>query len=148
MLNQEFKEFIELLNRNDVRYLVVDAYAVGFHGNPRYTKHIDIWIESTPDNARKLLTSIDAFGLGSLGLKIEDFLESGMVIQLGYAPVRIDLLTSLSGVTFSECYSKRVTEKVNDVDVTFIDRESLIQNKRMSGRLQDLADVEKLTLPE
>ena len=144
MLNQDFKDFIVLLNANSVKYLVVGGYAVGFHGCPRYTKDIDIWIESTPENAKKLLSVLNKFGFGSLGLKIDDFLNPYMVIQLGYAPVRIDLLTSLVSVIFKDCFSKRIIDSIDGVEVNFIDRESLIANKRTSGRLQDLADVEKL----
>jgi hypothetical protein len=144
MLNQDFKEFIVILNANDVRYLVVGGYAVGFHGSPRYTKDIDIWIESSQENANKILIALSQFGFGSLGLKVEDFVIPDMVIQLGYAPVRIDLLTSLAGVNFTDCFKRRVIEKVSDVNVNFIDLESLIINKRVSGRHQDLADVEKL----
>ena len=144
MLNQDFKEFIELLNENEVMYLVVGGYAVGFHGNPRYTKDIDIWIEATPENARKILTVLGCFGFGSLGLTVDDFLDPEMVIQLGYAPVRIDLLTSLAGIVFNDCYRLRITEKIDNITVNFIDRKSLIINKRASGRHQDLADAESL----
>lgn len=144
MLNQDFKEFIALLNENEVMYLVVGGYAVGFHGCPRYTKDIDIWLEATPKNAHRIITVLHKFGFGSLGLTVDDFLTPDMVIQLGYAPVRIDLLTSMAGIVFKDCYKKRVTEKIENIDVHFIDRDSLIINKRASGRYQDLADVEKL----
>jgi len=144
MLNQDFKEFIQSLNDNSVRYLVVGAYAVALHGYPRYTKDIDIWIESTQDNAARLIKALEQFGFGSLGLKEEDFLAPDQVIQLGYAPNRIDLITSLVGVEFGRCYESRVEVKIDELKVSFIDVENLKKNKTATGRLQDLADVENL----
>jgi hypothetical protein len=144
MLNQDFKEFIQSLNDNGVRYLVVGAYAVALHGYPRFTKDIDIWIESAEDNAARLMKALDEFGFGSVGLKEEDFLEPEQVIQLGYAPNRIDLITSLVGVEFGRCYEMRVEVSIDEVKVNFIDVENLKKNKKAAGRLQDLADVENL----
>lgn len=144
MFNQDFKEFIESLNANKVRYLVVGGYAVALHGHPRYTKDLDIWVEMRPENAEMLVNALDQFGLGSLGLKAEDFLQADQVIQLGYPPNRIDLLTSASGVDFNECYPDRQTVNLAGVDVDFIDIENLKQNKKAAGRLQDLADLENL----
>lgn len=144
MLNQDFKEFIQLLNDNNVRYLVVGGYALAVHGYPRYTKDIDIWIESSLDNAIQLLRALDQFGFGSLGLKETDFLVKDQVIQLGYPPNRIDILTTLSGIRFEECYDKRLTVEIDGVKIYFIDRDSFLKNKKASGRLQDLADLEKL----
>jgi hypothetical protein len=144
MLNRDFKEFIKSLNDNDVRYLVVGGYAVAFHGHPRYTKDIDIWIEMNRGNATNLMRALDEFGFGSIGLKAEDFLEPNQVVQLGYPPNRIDLLLSLSGVEFETCYMSKVQVAIDDVMVNFIDLENLKKNKKASGRLQDLADVESL----
>ena len=144
MLNQDFKEFIQSLNDNHVRYLVVGGYAVAFHGHPRYTKDIDIWIERTPRNASQVVKALDQFGFGSLGLKEADFLVPDQIIQLGYPPNRIDLLTTLSGVDFEDSYSSRVEIEVDDVLVNFIDLENLKKNKKASGRHQDLADLENL----
>ncbi|GAB4504680.1 MAG: nucleotidyl transferase AbiEii/AbiGii toxin family protein [Anaerolineales bacterium] len=143
-LNQDFKEFIQSLNDNGVRYLVVGGYAVAQHGHPRYTKDIDIWLEMTKENAAKVVKALEQFGFASLGLKEDDFLEADQIIQLGYPPSRIDLLTSLLGVEFSECYPSRVTVEVDGVSVNFIDLENLKKNKRAVGRHQDLADVENL----
>ena len=100
MLNRDFKEFIQSLNDNLVRYLIVGGYAVAFHGHPRYTKDIDIWIDMTPENAENTVKSLEQFGFESLGLKKGDFLIPDQIIQLGYPPSRIDLITSLSGVDF------------------------------------------------
>lgn len=144
MLNPDFKEFIASLNANKVRYLVVGGYAVALHGYPRYTKDMDIWIERTPENAARLLKALEQFGFASLGLRETDFLEPDQIIQLGYPPRRIDLLTSLPGVEFGECYPARVEVEIEGVTVLFISLEHLKQNKRASGRHQDLADLENL----
>ncbi|MBC7258494.1 MAG: hypothetical protein H5T65_04555 [Chloroflexi bacterium] len=144
MLNQDFKEFIISLNDNLVRYLVIGGYAVAIHGYPRYTKDIDIWIEPTPENAARIVKALEQFGFGSLGLKAEDFLVPDQVIQLGYPPNRIDLLTTALGVEFGTCYASRVEVEVDGVIVNFIDLENLKKNKKAVGRLQDLADLENL----
>ena len=144
MLNQDFKEFIQSLNDNHVRYLVVGGYAVALHGHPRYTKDLDIWIEMEPENVSNLIKALEQFGCGSLGLKEKDFLASGQVIQLGQAPNRSDLLCTISGVDFGPCYESRVTIEVDDVTVTFIDLDNLKKNKAAAGRHQDLADLENL----
>jgi predicted nucleotidyltransferase len=144
VLNQDFKEFIQSLNDNQVRYLVVGGYAVAYHGHPRYTRDIDIWIEMTRDNAGRIISSLEQFGFGSLGLREEDFLVPDQMIQLGYPPSRIDLINTLAGVDFSECYSSRVQIDINGTQVNFIDLESLRKNKLATGRHQDLADLENL----
>lgn len=144
MLSKDFKEFIELLNKNRVRYLVVGGYALAFHGHPRYTKDIDILMDSSLENAERLLAVLDQFGFSSLGLKTEDFTEPGQIIQLGYPPNRIDLLTGIVGLNFDELYSRRETVEIEGMDVAFIDREGLKDSKRIAGRLQDLADIDSL----
>ncbi|NBC18541.1 MAG: hypothetical protein GVY18_14640 [Bacteroidetes bacterium] len=140
----DFREFAACLNAREVRYLIVGGYAVAFHGHPRYTKDLDVWIERTPENVRKLLRALDDFGFGSVGLGADDFLEPDQIIQLGYPPLRIDLLTSLDGVTFEVCYKNRQTLDVDEVRLFFIGLECLRSNKRASGRHQDLADLENL----
>jgi hypothetical protein len=144
MLNQDFKEFIQLLNDNQVHYLVVGGYAVALHGYPRYTKDIDIWIELTQENATRMVETLAQFGFAALGLKESDFLVADQVIQLGYAPNRIDIITTLPGITFKDCYDQRLLVEIDGVKVDFIDRENLRKNKKATGRLQDLADLEKL----
>ena len=144
MFNQDFKEFIQSLNDNQVRYLIVGGYAVALHGYPRYTKDLDIWIELNPDNAAKLIKALDQFGFSSLGLRVEDFLEADQIVQLGYPPNRIDLITSMPGVDFEGCFTSRVKVMIDDVLINFIDLENLKKNKRAVGRLQDLADLENL----
>jgi len=144
MLSKDFKEFIELLNEHSVRYLVVGGYAVAFHGHPRYTKDLDVWIELSPENADKILTALEKFGFGSLGLKHEDFLEADQIIQLGYPPNRIDILTILKDLKFEHCYEARVEVEIQGLHMNFIDIENLKKNKRATGRPQDLADAENL----
>jgi hypothetical protein len=117
ILSQDFREFIELLNYNQVRYLVVGGYAVAFHGHPRYTKDIDIWIWVSKNNAKKVLKTLDDFGFSSLGLKEEDFLEPGYVIQLGYPPNRIDILTQVTGLEFDLCYSSKMELDVDGIKI-------------------------------
>lgn len=144
ILNQDFKEFIQSLNANKVRYLVVGGYAVAFHGYPRYTKDIDIWIAREKQNAGRIIQALHEFGFGSLELEPGDFLEPDTIIQLGYPPNRIDLLTELEGVEFAECYATRIETEIESVLLPFIDLEHLKKNKKATGRLQDLADLENL----
>jgi hypothetical protein len=144
MFNQDFKEFFKSLNDNQVHYLVVGGYAVAFHGHPRYTKDIDVWVERSLKNSSALILAIEQFGMGSLGLKEEDFLLPDQVVQIGYLPDRIDILVSITGVEFSDCYPKRMEVNVDEVKINFIDLEHLKQNKKASARLQDLAYLEKL----
>jgi hypothetical protein len=142
-LSNDFKEFIELLNVNKVKYLVVGGYAVGFHGHPRYTKDIDLWVLMKSNNASNIIKSVKEFGFESLGLE-EDFLNSDNIIQLGFPPNRIVLLTEIAGVEFESCYSNKLTIEFEGVTIPFISLNDLIKNKQSSGRLQDLADAEKL----
>lgn len=144
MLSKDFKEFIELLNEHKVRYLVVGGYAVAFHGHPRYTKDLDVWIELSPKNADNVIKALEKFGFGSLGLKPEDFLESDQIIQLGSPPNRIVILTTLKQLQFEDCYTARVEVEIQGVKINFIDLKNLKQNKRATGRPQDLADAESL----
>ena len=144
VLNKDFREFIELLNAKGVKYLVVGGYAVALHGYPRYTKDIDIWIELAPENASRLVRSLEQFGFGSLGLKEQDFLDADTIIQLGYPPRRIDLLTTLPGVDFDQCFAERVVVDFDELPVNFIDLENLKKNKLATGRAQDIADIENL----
>ncbi len=143
-LTPDLKEFFQLLNANKVHYLVVGGYAVAFHGHPRYTKDIDIWIWINPENAARVVKTLQDFGFGSLGLQESDFLEAETIIQLGYAPNRIDLIMGVPGVDFEESYKSRVDDDVDGVRLSFIDLENLKKAKKASGRLQDLADIENL----
>ena len=144
MINKDFREFITLLNANDVRYLVVGGYAVAVHGYPRYTKDLDIWIQCTPLNAANLMKALDQFGFGGLDIDAGDFTQEGRIIQLGYPPHRIDLMTSADGLTFADCYAKKLTVEIEGVEIDFIDIDNLRRNKATTGRAQDLADLENL----
>lgn len=143
-LNQDFKEFIQLLNEKQVEYLVVGGYAVAFHGYPRYTGDIDIWVAISKENAEKVMQVLKDFGFGSLAISEEDFLKQDLVIQLGYEPIRIDILTSLTALSFAECYDFAVLANLDDLLVKFINLENLKKNKLATGRQKDLGDVENL----
>jgi len=144
VLNKDFKEFIELLNAHQIKYLVVGGYAVTIHGYPRYTNDIDIWLQVDKTNAENIIETLKDFGFSSLNIKAEDFLEPDKVIQLGFPPNRIDLLTSISGVEFKDCYPKRVFVEIDGLKIDFIDLDSLKINKKASGRHKDLNDLENL----
>jgi hypothetical protein len=143
-LDPDFSEFIELLLANEVVFMVVGGYAVAAHGHPRYTGDLDIWLLIDRDNAEKLVDVLREFGFGGLDLSADDFLVENQVVQLGREPMRIDLLTGLDGVSFSDCVTRAVSIDVDGLPVPFISREDLLENKRSSGRSQDLADVEAL----
>ncbi len=144
MINSDFREFIGLLNKNDVKYLVVGGYALAFHGYPRYTKDIDFWIWIEKENAEKIMRTLQSFGFSSLDLKEEDFLSPGHVVQLGRPPRRIDLLTSVTGLDFEDCYPSRVHASIQGLDIEFLDLESFKKNRKAVGRYQDLADLENI----
>lgn len=146
ILDQDFKEFLQSLNNSQVKYLIIGGYAVAFHGHPRYTKDLDVWVELSEKNAACLVQALEDFGFGSLGLQSADFLESGQVIQLGYPPSRIDIIMTPLGVDFETCYQNRVLMDNDGIEFSFIDLENLLKNKRATGRHQDLADVENLEL--
>ena len=143
-ISQDFKEFLQSLNANNVKYLVIGGYAVAFHGHPRYTKDIDIWLSPDTKNIEKLIRALDDFGFASLGLEVKDFLDPELIIQLGLPPNRIDLLTALEGVDFDICYNQKVQSETEGVTINFIDLGNLKKNKKATGRYQDLADLENL----
>ncbi len=145
VLNQDFKEFIQSLNDHNVRYLIIGGYAVAFHGHPRYTKDLDICIELGQENAANILKALAHFGFGSLGLTEDDFLEPDQIVQLGFPPSRIDILTTLEGVDFDECFASKIVTTIDNIQMNFIDLENLKKNKKATGRLQDLADLENLS---
>ena len=144
MLSQDFREFIELLIKNKAEYLIVGGYAVGIHGHPRYTGDLDIWLNPTPENAEKILQSVNQFGFASFKLSKEDFLKPGNVVQLGYPPLRIDLLTAIDGVTFEECFKNRKEVLIENMQVNFIGYNDLLKNKKESGRPRDIDDIDNL----
>jgi len=144
MLSKEFKEFAKLLNDQKVEYLLVGGYAVVFYGYVRYTGDIDFWINPTKENAIRLIEVLDQFGFGSLNLTIEDFTKDDQIIQLGYPPNRIDIITSVTGLIFSDCYPKRKSFSIENIEIQTISLEDLKKNKKASGRYKDLDDLENL----
>lgn len=144
MLNPDFRELLRLFNDKNIEYLVVGGYAMAAHGYPRYTGDIDLWVWSTQDNAEKILDALREFGFGEVGLKEDDFQKPQQIIQLGFPPARIDLLTDIDGVTFTDCWPKKLVLDLDGVLVPVIGKSDLILNKEASNRLQDRADLEKL----
>jgi predicted nucleotidyltransferase len=143
-LQQDFKDFLNLLNSHSVEYLVIGGYAVGYHGYPRATGDIDIWISNHDSNAKKLVNVLIEFGFDVPGLSEKMFLEKGKVIRMGFPPVRIEILTSISGVNFQECFSTKLTDQIDGITVNLISLENLKTNKKASGRFKDLDDLENL----
>jgi len=143
-LKSDFKEFIALLNAAGVKYVIVGAYAVAFHGMPRFTRDFDVFVESSVENGQKLIKVLQDFGFASLGLNPDDFNKPDQIVQLGVAPVRIDLITSIEGVPFEHAYRNPQYVEVEGLRIPFLELELLIQNKRAAGRPQDLADVARL----
>ncbi len=143
-IEKDFKEFIESLNTNSVRYLIIGSFALSYYSEPRYTKDIDILVDSTASNADRLMTAIREFGFSDIELGSRDFLEPDQVIQLGIAPLRIDLLTSLKGIPFADAWDRRTTGQYGDIPAFYISKQDLIDHKKLAGRKQDLADIEKL----
>jgi hypothetical protein len=143
-VEQDFKEFIALLNNNNVQYLIVGGYAYSYYAEPRFTKDIDIFVATSVENANKLMAALEEFGFKNVGLTAADFLESGKTIQLGQTPIRIDLLTSIDGVLFDEAWQNRTEGTFGDIPAYFIAKQDLLKNKRAAGRLQDIADSDKL----
>jgi hypothetical protein len=140
-LNRDFSEFIASCVAHDVRFMIVGGYAVAAHGHPRFTKDLDVWIWVDEQNANRLVAALDDFGFGSVGLTPDDFLEEGMVVQLGYPPKRIDIITQADGVEFDPCWERHIDVEIGGQRVPFISVEDLLANKKASGRPQDLADA-------
>jgi predicted nucleotidyltransferase len=144
ILQPDFKEFIALLNSKSVEYLIVGGYAVGFHGRPRYTGDMDFWINNSPENAQLIKESLDVFGFASFNIKASEFEKENLVFQLGHEPVRIDILTTISGVDFKDCYRRKVSALIDGVTIPFINIADLKINKASTGRAKDLGDLESL----
>lgn len=143
-IQPDFRELFALLNDHDVDYIIVGAYALAFMGVPRFTGDMDILVRQEPENVRRLLVVLEKFGFGSLGLRPEDFLEPDRVVQLGVPPVRIDLISSITGVTWEEADAGKVSGLYDDITVFCLGVEEFIANKRALGRLKDLADIDSL----
>ena len=143
-LNQDFQEFVELFVAHEVEFLIVGGYALAANGHPRYTKDLDVWVWIGTENSQRIIAAIEAFGFGDLGLMAADFQDPDVMVQLGYEPQRIDILTFASGLHFSDAYENRVYVTIGNVQVPFISVEDLRTNKLATGRPRDIADVADL----
>lgn len=143
-LPQDFKEFLSLLNDHRVDYLLIGGYAVGYHGYPRATGDIDVWIARDPENARRVVAALDAFGFGRTAVSEDLFVAEHSIVRLGNAPMRIEIATSISGVDFATCFANQVIGNLDGIQVPIIGLEDLKANKLASGRLKDLSDLEFL----
>ena len=142
-VHPEFGEFIRLLNANRVEYAIVGSFALAYHGHPRATGDMDVWIRPEASNLNNFLAALKAFGFEELGLSKADFL-AGKIVQLGYPPVRIDIITALDGLESDEIWDSREAGKFGDQPVMYLGRKAFIKNKRAVGRHKDLADLEAL----
>ena len=144
-LDQNFKEFVELLNRHKVEYLIIGGYAVIAHGYPRSTGDLDVWVNPTVSNAKKVLHVLKDFGFSGLKIAEKDMSTKGTILQLGYVPLRIDVITAIDGVEFASAFPRRFTKRFSGNIMNFISMQDLKANKARVGRHQDLADLERLT---
>ncbi len=143
-VQKDFRDLLALLNDHKAEYMIVGGYALAFHGAPRFTGDIDLFVKPDPENARRILDALTDFGFGSLDLDLDDFLHPNRVVQLGVPPVRVDLITSISGVTWEEADPSKEAGVYGDVPVCYIGKTQYIANKRSAGRKKDLADIEAL----
>jgi hypothetical protein len=146
-MNPDFKELLKIFNDHEVKYLIVGGYAVMKYSEPRFTKDLDIWVEASPENAKKVFQALKSFGSPLEGLTEVDFAEAGFY-QMGRPPVRVDILMSLSGIEFQNAWKNKAQTDFDSVPAFIIGLSDLIENKKASGRLQDLADIEKITLSQ
>jgi hypothetical protein len=143
-MNQDFVDLLRAFIAHDVRFLIVGAYALAVHGRPRATGDLDVWVEPTSDNAARVMRALSDFGAPLAEVGADDFSRPGIVFQIGLPPRRIDILTTLSGLTFAEAWPSRVRAPFGSVDVDYLGRDDFIRNKRHIGRAKDLADIEGL----
>jgi len=143
-VEKDFRDLLELLNAHKVEYMTVGPYALAFHGSPRYTGDMAMYVRPNPSNAQRIMVALNDFGFGSAELSATDFEVKEKVVQLGFPPVRVDIVTSITGVSWEEAASGRIEGKYGDVLVYYIGRQQFISNKRALGRKKDLADLEAL----
>lgn len=144
ILPQDFRDFLKLLNSKKIKYLLIGGYAVGYYGYPRATADIDIWVAISKENAKKITEAIRDFGMNTPDLTESIFLKPGQIIRMGYPPIRIEVLTEISGVNFEQCYARRKETKIDGIKVKIISFDDLLKNKKASGRYKDLNDLENL----
>ena len=140
-LASDFREFLSLLLSKNVRFLLIGAHALAAHGRPRYTGDLDVWVSPTQANAKQVIAALRAFGFGTVGLSAKDFGAMDRVVQLGYPPLRIDILTSISGVFFPAAWKHRLVASIAGLKVPVLSRDDYLTNKRAAGRPKDLLDV-------
>ncbi len=143
-VQKDFRDFLALLNAHEVKFMIVGGYALAFHGVPRFTGDIDVFVKPDYVNAKRIINALAEFGFSSFDLTIDDFQDQNKVIQLGLPPVRIDIITSISGVTWEEADASKEPGLFGDVSVSYIGKKQFIINKRATGRKKDLADLEAL----
>ena len=143
-MNQDFLDLLRAFIDRNVRFLIVGAYALAVHGRPRATGDLDVWVDATPENAARIISALEQFGAPLGELIVDDFSRPGIVFQMGLPPVRIDVLTELSGLTFEEAWPGRIAASFGPLTVDVLGREAFIKNKRATGRPRDLGDVEAL----
>jgi hypothetical protein len=143
-MHQDFLDLLRAFVDHDVRFMIVGAYALGVHGRPRATGDLDVWVDPTPDNAVSVMRALSQFGAPTGQVTAGDFSRPGIVFQMGLPPVRIDVLTELSGLTFDEAWSTRTRASFGPVTVDVIGRDAFIRNKKATGRVRDLGDIEAL----
>ena len=144
-IQQDFKELLALLEKNQVDYMIVGGYAVAFHGFPRFTKDLDIFYRNSQDNVGRIMDALCQFGFPKEDLSPEAFLEEENIVTFGVAPVRVDFISTIDGVLFEEAQERRLRGKYGDIEVNFIGKEELTKNKMSTNRTQDKADAEKLS---
>lgn len=141
---KDFEEFVELLNKFNVEYMIVGAYALALYTRPRNTSDIDVFINRSPENAKLLINVIDEFGFENAGIEESDFITKGRIVQLGVPPIRIDIINDIDGVNFSEAYQRKERFRFGKVTANFISKLDIITNKRASNRKKDQADLDEL----
>ncbi len=145
-MNSDFKELLKIFNAAKVKYLIIGGYAVAKHAEPRYTKDLDIWISNSCQNAERIFQALKEFGAPLANITIDDFTVPTLVFQIGIEPSRINILMGLKELNFDECWERRATARVGEIEIYFISIDDLIFNKKLAGRPQDLRDVENLEL--
>ncbi|MDX2030006.1 MAG: DUF6036 family nucleotidyltransferase [Blastocatellia bacterium] len=143
-MHSDLLDILRVFNLYKVEYLIIGGYAVAFHAEPRFTKDLDILVRANASNARRVFQALRAFGAPLTGLSEKDFEEEGHFYQLGAPPLRVDILMSIDGATFSDAWDRRIEARIDDAQAFFISREDLISAKKAAGRPQDLLDVQSL----
>lgn len=144
-LPQDFKELLKLFNEHEVEYLVIGGYAVGYYGYPRATNDLDIWINATKKNAERIITALKEFGFNTPDLSPQLFLQDNNIVRMGLPPIRVEIFIDISGLTFNQSYKNRRIDKIENITISFVDKEDLKRNKKASGRFKDLDDLEHLS---